>query len=62
VIATPRPTSDYLELVLVFVAALAPMWFMAGSLADGDEAVKSGVGAACVGGVVTAYRTWRARR
>lgn len=57
-----RQPTDYVELLLIVGAALAPMWLLAGSVTDGDEALKSGVGVACVSGVVTAYRTWRAAK
>ena len=54
--------ADKLELLLVFIFALAPMWLMAGDLSDMDEVVKSGVGVACVAAVVTIYRIWKIRR
>jgi len=54
--------NDLRELVLVFIFAVAPMWCMAGDWSDMDEVVKSGVGIACVGAVVTIYRIWKIRR
>ena len=48
--------------MLVFIFAVAPMWLMAGDWSDMDEVVKSGVGIACVGAVVTIYRIWKIRR
>jgi len=54
--------ADKLELLLVFIFAVAPMWLMAGDWSDMDEVVKSGVGIACVGAVVTIYRIWKIRR
>lgn len=53
--------NDFKELVFVVVAALAPMWVLAGNLSDGDEMVKSGAGAACCTAVVAVYRLWLRR-
>ncbi len=55
----PKRKGELSELLIVVVAALAPMWLMAGDWSDMDEVVKSGVGIACVGAVVAAYRIWK---
>lgn len=49
------------ELIVILVAVLAPFFFMAGDLTDMDEVMKSGVGIAVVGGVLTVYRIWKHR-
>ncbi len=49
--------SGLLELVLVLIAALSPMYFLASSIGE-DELLKSGIGITCAAAVHKVYSVW----
>ena len=52
--------ANLLELLLMVVAVLWPMFFFASSI-DGDEFLKSGAGVASGGMALGAYKLWQGR-
>lgn len=49
----------YVELIIVLVAALSPMFLLASKLSDGDEFIKAGIGAGAATAVLSIYKIWK---
>ena len=53
-----KPPKTWTLYIFTLLCALAPMFIMAKSITDGDEAVKSTLGLATVGAIITICNTF----